>query len=77
MYCDKYYASDYDTNHREFCCNAAWITIKQNGKVIFSREADDTGTGQWFDLYHQRIYNALSELEKAILEAPIEVLSTK
>lgn len=72
MYCDKYSASDYNKNHRDFSCNAAWITIKQNGKVIFSRKADDTGTGQWFDHYHQRLYNAIKELEYAILESPIE-----
>jgi hypothetical protein len=73
MYCQQYSASDYQKNHREFSCNAAWITIKQDGKVIFSRKADDTGTGEWFDEHHKKVYDALSALETAILNTPNEI----
>lgn len=72
MYITSLAVSDYRGNDRLFECNAAWISIRQDGKVIFSRRADDTGTGQWFDERHKRIYEAMKALEAAILEAPDE-----
>lgn len=70
MYCLQYEASDYNKNHRIFSCNAFWVTIKQNGKIVYKREAHPNS--KWMDESHRRITNALEQLEKAILEAPIE-----
>ena len=69
MYCEKYTASDYNKNHRTFSCNAYWVTIKIDNKIVYKREATN---GNWFDASHQRITKALAELEQAILDAPIE-----
>lgn len=69
MFCNDYSASDYQKNHRKFSCNAYWVTIRQDGKVIYKREATNN---KWYDESHRRITEALSALESAILEAPIE-----
>ena len=72
MYCGGWSASDYNKNHRILSINAAWVEISIDGKVVFSRKADDTGTGEWFDETHRKIYEACRTLEELVLSAPVE-----